>query len=125
MDEEWHVSDSEDEENTRVNIHNNKTNSCPLNTLPSSTTGSKPSANYCIPQSFISLYERISKEGFIALHCKTSRRFSEKTEGHTKAEPEVITIVAQSNSSNNSKCNDAAGSVQQTESSNVAKNKNK
>ena len=82
MDEEWHVSDSEEEESVATIISSR---------LEKLSTLSQKDPNTCLDQHYtpgnlIDLYERIENEGFIALHCQGSKRSAslESKEEETK-----------------------------------------
>ena len=84
MEDEWHVSDSEDEQETdnyTQFIASNLKGLCPV-----SRQDITNHLELCIPKNLNTLYERIENEGFIALRCEGSKRDIEtvKDDAHSK-----------------------------------------
>lgn len=74
MEIEWHVSDSEEEDNVQDStpkISNSRLEK--LSTLSGKDTQTCFDQHY-MPRNLVDLYERIENEGFIALRCQGSQR---------------------------------------------------
>jgi hypothetical protein len=88
MEDEWHVSDSEGEEEreryTQFMISNLK-GLCTNENVHRSDSSNHSTGNLYIPKKLNALYTQIGNDGFIALQCKGSKRILEtvKKEPHT------------------------------------------
>ena len=129
MEEEWHVSDSE-EDDIRENTCNISTMTSRSSRIPVSTTRNEPEScanrhHDPLPKGLIALYERIANEGFITLHCQAPRR-SLETERNGEI-TQNVGVQDHTADSNDVKllCNDNNSRPTRTESedTNIAKNK--
>ena len=89
MDDEWHVSDSEGEEErqhyTQFMISNLK-GLCTSENVHRSDPSNHTTDQLYVPKKLNTLYTQIKNDGFISLRCKGSKRRLETTEN----EPHTI-----------------------------------